>query len=263
MDTAIGRPLQSGTYYEKHHVLPKCMGGGNEKENLVMLTAREHFLSHWLLTRINPKNKGLAWAFWCMCNVRHKNQVRHIPTSRVYSEAKELLRSLPINEETRRKMSEASKGRIPNEAARIKMSSWVRREETKQRIRDANIGKTHSDETRKKMSDSQKNQSEEIKQKIRDGNKTRVISETTRQKLKNRGVSEATKLKISEAMKGMVRSEDTRNKISEAKKNQSEETRKKIAIANTGRTHSLESRTKMSEARKRYFAKETKLQKSA
>ena len=29
-----------GNYYERHHILPKCIGGGNEPENLVTLSAR-------------------------------------------------------------------------------------------------------------------------------------------------------------------------------------------------------------------------------
>jgi hypothetical protein len=31
-------------YYENHHILPKCLGGSDEKENLVLLTAREHYV---------------------------------------------------------------------------------------------------------------------------------------------------------------------------------------------------------------------------
>lgn len=41
----------SDVYYEVHHIIPKYMGGSNEKTNLVLLTAREHLLAHWLLTR--------------------------------------------------------------------------------------------------------------------------------------------------------------------------------------------------------------------
>jgi len=48
-------------YCEKHHIIPKCMGGGNEKENIVALTAREHFIAHKLLVKIYPEVSGL-WA---------------------------------------------------------------------------------------------------------------------------------------------------------------------------------------------------------
>lgn len=39
-------------YYEKHHVMPRCLGGGDEDGNLVLLTFKEHKLAHRLLTKI-------------------------------------------------------------------------------------------------------------------------------------------------------------------------------------------------------------------
>lgn len=48
---ARGRLTSSGTYFENHHILPKSLGGDDDKENLVKLTAREHFLCHLLLTK--------------------------------------------------------------------------------------------------------------------------------------------------------------------------------------------------------------------
>lgn len=50
-------------YYEKHHIIPKCMGGHNGEQNLVLLTYKEHILSHWLLSKIYPLNHKLACAF--------------------------------------------------------------------------------------------------------------------------------------------------------------------------------------------------------
>ena len=38
---------------ERHHIVPKCMGGGNEAENLVFLTPSEHLFAHHLLARIH------------------------------------------------------------------------------------------------------------------------------------------------------------------------------------------------------------------
>ena len=49
-------------YTEKHHIIPRCMGGSDDKENLVSLTAREHFLCHHLLVRIYPENIKLKFA---------------------------------------------------------------------------------------------------------------------------------------------------------------------------------------------------------
>ena len=39
-------------YTERHHIIPKSLGGSNDKANLVDLTAREHFVCHWLLPKM-------------------------------------------------------------------------------------------------------------------------------------------------------------------------------------------------------------------
>lgn len=39
-------------YVERHHVLPKSLGGSDDSSNLVALTAKEHFVAHMLLAKI-------------------------------------------------------------------------------------------------------------------------------------------------------------------------------------------------------------------
>ena len=56
------RILPKETYLENHHIIPRCIGGGNSKDNLVKLTPEEHYLAHQLLTRMYPKSHGLAIA---------------------------------------------------------------------------------------------------------------------------------------------------------------------------------------------------------
>jgi hypothetical protein len=77
----------SKCYVEKHHIIPKCMNGTNEPDNLVKLTAREHFLIHWLLHEMYPDNTDLKYAFWSMCR-NSNNQQRYKPSSRIYEYAK-------------------------------------------------------------------------------------------------------------------------------------------------------------------------------
>jgi len=45
-------------YFERHHILPKCLGGSDDAFNLVKLTAREHFIGHYLLAKIHG---GILW----------------------------------------------------------------------------------------------------------------------------------------------------------------------------------------------------------
>ena len=40
------------TYTETHHIIPRSLGGTDDINNLVELTAREHFICHWLLTKM-------------------------------------------------------------------------------------------------------------------------------------------------------------------------------------------------------------------
>jgi hypothetical protein len=49
-------------YTESHHIVPRCMEGTNDVENLVDLTPEEHYLAHLLLVKIHPNHKGLTWA---------------------------------------------------------------------------------------------------------------------------------------------------------------------------------------------------------
>jgi hypothetical protein len=82
-----GKNRKLDEYVEKHHIIPKCMNGTNEPNNLVELTAREHFLIHWLLHEMYPENSDLRYAFWSMCR-NSDNQQRYKPSSRVYEYAK-------------------------------------------------------------------------------------------------------------------------------------------------------------------------------
>ena len=49
----LDNPLNG--YTEKHHILPRSLGGNDDKSNLVDLSAREHYICHLLLTKIYPK----------------------------------------------------------------------------------------------------------------------------------------------------------------------------------------------------------------
>ncbi len=69
-------------YTEEHHIIPSCMGGPDTKDNLVNLTAKEHFVCHQLLCKIYPKERGLIFAAWMMSNCKNEHQQR--VTGRVY-----------------------------------------------------------------------------------------------------------------------------------------------------------------------------------
>lgn len=65
-----GRNGCGDEYHEEHHIVPKCMGGSNDKDNLIDLFADEHFIAHKLLAFENQDNDSLQRAFSTMAHVR-------------------------------------------------------------------------------------------------------------------------------------------------------------------------------------------------
>lgn len=78
-----------GNYYESHHILPKSLFPlwSKRKSNIVLLTAREHFFIHQLLTKIYP-GKEMAFALHLLSTTKKGKQV--IITSREYEKIKKL-----------------------------------------------------------------------------------------------------------------------------------------------------------------------------
>lgn len=152
-------------YHERHHIVPKCIGGTNEKENLVDLYAKEHFIAHKLLAKENPDNMGLQRAWFLMSYISREDIKRYKCTQEEYEEARIAFSNSQkgeknfmygktgynygkhLSEETKKKISESRKG--------FKMSK-----ETRQKISQANMGeknpmynKHHTKETCKIMSE--------------------------------------------------------------------------------------------------------------
>lgn len=99
-------------YIEKHHIIPKCMGGLDVKENLVELTSREHFLCHMLLCKIYPQENKLKHALFLMAIGKQKvKEKTYVIGSRVYERLKteysEMLTGKSQTQETKNKKSKS------------------------------------------------------------------------------------------------------------------------------------------------------------
>ena len=89
ISNAQSRVLSNEVYTERHHIIPKSLGGNNSKNNLVKLTAREHFICHLLLIKMtngNDKMKMAKAAF--MFATSSSNQSRYKINSRWYESLK-------------------------------------------------------------------------------------------------------------------------------------------------------------------------------
>lgn len=71
MQTRKERELIREKGYEIHHIIPKCLGGDNEEDNLVLLTPREHFIAHKFLVKIYPNSVSLNLALFMFANTRN------------------------------------------------------------------------------------------------------------------------------------------------------------------------------------------------
>lgn len=140
-----------GGYTEKHHIIPKSLGGNNKKSNIVVLTGREHFIAHVLLAHIHGKGMWQA-----VVMMKHSPNYSRKINNRLYQIAKEnwanTLKGSKRNPSVGKLISQAKTGKKLSEETKQKMS-LVRK--GKPRSGDPAKWK-HSEESKEKMSISQK-----------------------------------------------------------------------------------------------------------
>lgn len=145
------RTLPDNSYVEKHHIIPQSIGGSNKKINLAILTAREHFICHRLLTRfLTGKAKmKMSFATWIMMTNNNPHQKRYKVTSRIYEFVKKEMVAVQKTEEHRKKVSEGIK-KSPNIKPPWNIGIPMTAEQ-KEKLRQAHLGKKHLPETAKKI----------------------------------------------------------------------------------------------------------------
>lgn len=89
---------------ERHHIIPRCLGGTDDEENLIYLTLKEHFIAHKLLCEENPDNYELAYALMYMSADK-----KHECTPEEYEEARLHVVGQSMPESIRKKISIALK----------------------------------------------------------------------------------------------------------------------------------------------------------
>ena len=144
-------------YYEKHHIIPVCMGGKNNSDNLVLLTAKEHFICHVLLTKMYPANDSLILACQAMTMIGGRERF----SGRVYKSVKERQSSIASKRQQGRKLSQETKDKIGKTAKgkNAGNNNATRRPEVALKISKAKKGKSNgpmSQETKDKISKSNK-----------------------------------------------------------------------------------------------------------
>jgi len=131
INQAQDRVLINNGYTETHHIIPKSLGGSNAKDNLVKLTAREHFVAHWLLTKMvtGGEQKKMAHACKMMMHSHSPGQQRYCINSKIYATLKQNLNNILKGQhhtaETKAKMRISARCRADHESPDAKQ---IRRE---------------------------------------------------------------------------------------------------------------------------------------
>jgi hypothetical protein len=94
---AMSRHLNG--YTEKHHIIPKSLGGTNNIDNLVSLTAREHYLCHLLLVKMTEGESyhKMLYAYTIMSGRKLYNSKKYHFFKEEYSKVNSKLRTGPLN----------------------------------------------------------------------------------------------------------------------------------------------------------------------
>lgn len=121
--------LPKDKVYEIHHILPKCMGGDNNSNNLCCLTLKEHLIAHLLLNKIYPDHLGLIHS----CSAMLMNNNREVSSSTILSIRESYYSNL-------REISKQQVGKIVSN-------------ETKQKQKISHIGGSISQSTKDKLNE--------------------------------------------------------------------------------------------------------------
>ena len=160
--TSNAKQRISEGYTELHHIIPQSMGGSNDKENLVELTAREHFICHWLLIKMTEgkdRSKMLYALNGMKAENRYQQRYHTKITARVYEKYR--IEHAHNHSETMkgrtapnkgRKMSEEQKQLLREKAKANHAGGKVYSEESQQKRIAKVLGRKDSDEAKLKKS---------------------------------------------------------------------------------------------------------------
>lgn len=187
-------------YFEKHHIIPKCLGGKNTNDNYVLFTAREHVIAHKLLWKAYPDNYSLMWAYTRTVNA-HKDLLTWSDVEKAKIAKAKFMSERIITQETKDKISAT-------------LTGHKRTEESIEKGRKKQIGQKRSAETSKKLSEKRQQiiadgwtLSDDARKKIGDAARGRKRSpeaiEKSRQAQIGKILSEEQKAQISEYQKSL------------------------------------------------------------
>ena len=160
---ARGRFACENEYHERHHIVPKCLGGLNDEDNLIDLYAREHFIAHKLLAQENPENNSLVYAWSCLAFVKGENQERYELTPDEYEEVKTALsKTMSEREISTETLSNMRKAAQERSRSPIFIENQSKAQKKRLSVPENNpmYGKHHTSEARQKIGKASRDRAE-------------------------------------------------------------------------------------------------------
>ena len=135
------RELDPAVYTETHHIIPRCLGGNDSKDNLATLTGHEHLVCHLLLRKMTTgvAKRKMSFAAYCMVTLVNPYQKRVRITGRLFETLRKERRESAIAAQTGKKYSPEHCKNISKN--KIGKKYGPQSEEHKKKKADANRGK--------------------------------------------------------------------------------------------------------------------------
>lgn len=205
--------IKGKEYYENHHIIPKSIGGSNTKDNLVLLTPREHFICHLILTKITINNDRakMIYALRRLANSNIKLNARQYDTVRKLHIS--ILKSTPKSESHKKKISEANIGRKFTDEHRNKLKK-PKTEDHKSKLRKPKNNAEKMGKYERTLDIKEKMSKSHIG--LQSGENNPMFGKTHSDEVK---IAQSERMKNNQYGKGWIASEETRAKMSARAKN--------------------------------------------
>lgn len=154
-------------YTEKHHIVPRCLGGNDDDDNIAVLTGREHFICHRLLTKMVSGRAKFQMDKAALMMLFGHGDGRYKPSSRTIQKLREAaaistskmsLGKPKHSDETKRRIGDAHRGKrrgpMSDEQKRIRSETQKGRTSPRKGRKFPDTKRVHSLESREKMSNS-------------------------------------------------------------------------------------------------------------
>lgn len=216
----LNRQKSEKEYYENHHILPRCLGGGDGDDNLVLLTAREHFVAHRLLVKIYSGKERSKLSFGLFMMMAVNSHHHRVFSSKQYEYAKQQM-SLNCSGE-----NSTWFGRKHSVEAKEKMSKrMIGKNNPQFNKRPWNFSKSKEDDSSIRQSIETFKQNYKIENHPYFGKKrSEKVKKAISNAHKGKPKSESQKEKISNSLMGRKLSDETKQKMSKSRKGKTQKT---------------------------------------